>query len=114
MNIGLTYDTPPKKVEKAVEVLRDILKDHEGMDHELPPQVYFSEFKADSLNILVIYWYHPPAYWDFMAHSQKINIEIMDRFAKEKIEFAFPTQTIYLAGDPERELVIKNLTAKKG
>ncbi len=108
MNIGLTYDTPPDKVEKAVEIVRGIFQDHEGMDPEFPPRVYFNEFNADNLNIIVIYWYHPPLYWDYLAHCQRVNLEIMRSFEAEGIDFAFPTQTLYLAGDPARELVLRH------
>lgn len=108
MNIGLTYDTPPDKVERAVEIVKEIFDNHEGMDKEFPPRVYFSEFNADNLNIIAIYWYHPPLYWDYMEHCQKVNLELMRRFEAEGIEFAFPTQTLYLAGDPARQLVVKH------
>jgi MscS family membrane protein len=105
-NIGITYDTPPEKVERALEIIKDILKDHEGMDPEFPPRVFFNEFNNDSLNILVIYWYHPPEYWDFLKFSEKVNLEILNRFNSEGIDFAFPTQTLYLAGDEKRPLNI--------
>jgi MscS family membrane protein len=106
MNVTITYDTPLEKVERAVEILRDILADHEGMDPEFPPRVYFNELNADSLNILAIYWYHPPAYWDYLDHCQRVNLELMRRYEAEGIEFAFPTQTLYLAGDPARKLTL--------
>ncbi len=105
-NIGITYDTPPEKVERALEIIKDILKDHEGMDPEFPPRVFFNEFNSDSLNILIIYWYHPPDYWNFMQFSEKVNFEILNRFNSEGIDFAFPTQTLYLAGDEKRPLNI--------
>jgi MscS family membrane protein len=108
MNVTITYDTPPEKVERAVAVLRELLENHEGMDAEFPPRVYFNEFNNDSLNIIAIYWYHPPQYWDYLAFSQRLNLEIVRRFADEGIDFAFPTQTLYqtlyLAGDPQRPL----------
>jgi MscS family membrane protein len=103
-NIGITYDTPPEKVERALEIIKDILKDHEGMNPEFPPRVFFNEFNNDSLNILVIYWYHPPEYWDFLKFNEKVNLEILNRFNSEGIDFAFPTQTLYLAGDEKRPL----------
>jgi len=101
-NIALTYDTPVEKIKRAVEIIKDILKDHEGMNPEFQPRVFFNEFNNDSLNILVIYWYHPPEYWDFMRFSEKVNLEILNRFNSEGIDFAFPTQTLYLAGDEKR------------
>lgn len=115
-NIGITYDTPPEKIKRALEIIKDILKDHEGMSPEFPPRVYFNEFNSDSLNILVIYWYHPPNYWDFMQFGEKINLEILNRFNSEGIDFAFPTQTLHLAGDKKRPLnvdIIKNVPGSK-
>ena len=103
-NITITYDTPPEKVERAVEIIKDILENHEGMSPDFPPRVVFNEFLDAALNILVIYWYSPPNYWDFLAFNQRINLEILRRFNDEGIEFAFPTQTLYLAGDPKRPL----------
>jgi MscS family membrane protein len=105
-NIGITYGTPPEKVERALEIIKDILKDHEGIDPEFPPRVFFNEFNSDSLNILVIYWYHPPNYWDFMEFSEKVNLEILNRFNSEGINFAFPTQTLYILGDEKYPLNI--------
>jgi len=109
MNVTITYDTPPEKVLRAVEILRELLDDHEGMDPEFPPRVYFNDFNADSLNIIVIYWNHPPNYWDFLAFNQKINMQIFERFNGEGIEFAFPTQTLYLANDDKRQLAVRVL-----
>ena len=94
--ISITYDTPPRKVARAVEILKEILSGHDGMDEELPPRVFFSEFAACSLDIMVIYWYHPPEYWDYLAFSERVNMQILNRFNDEGIEFAFPTQTIHL------------------
>jgi MscS family membrane protein len=103
-NITITYDTPPEKVERALAILREILDNHEGMHPDFPPRVYFNNFNDASLNLFVIYWYHPPAYWDFLAFGERFNLEVFRRFGEEGIEFAFPTQTLYLAGDEKRPL----------
>jgi len=106
MNVTITYDTPPDKIERAVEILKELLDNHEGMNEEFPPRVYFNDLNADSLNIIVIFWYFPPAYWDFLAFCERINLELFRRFADEGIDFAFPSQTVYLAGDDNRPLTI--------
>jgi MscS family membrane protein len=105
-NISVTYDTPPEKVERAVEIIQTILDDHEGMSSDRPPRVVFNEFQDAALNILVIYWYSPPDYWDYLAFNQRVNLEILRRFNEEGIEFAFPTQTLFMAGDPNRPLTV--------
>ena len=65
-------------------------------DENLPPRVYFSDLNADSLNILVIYWFSPPDYWTYLEHATWVNLQLIERFNAEEIEFAFPTQTIDL------------------
>ena len=105
-NITVTYDTPPDKVERAVTIIREILQNHDGMDPEFPPRVYFNEFNDTSLNIVVFYWYFPPNYWDFSEFTQRVNLQIMRAFEAEGIEFAFPTTTTYLAQDERRPLHI--------
>jgi MscS family membrane protein len=106
VDLTITYDTPSEKIDRALEIVKAILDDHEGMDDEFPPRVFFNEFNAASLNIRSIYWYHPPNYWDFMAFSERFNKEVFRRFNEEGIDFAFPTQTLYLAGDPSRPLSV--------
>lgn len=99
--IGVTYDTSPEKVREAKEILEDVLKDHEGLDPEGErlPRVHFSDFSASSMDLKCIYWYHPAAYWDYMEFTERVNLEILTRFNEAGIEFAFPSQTVYLAGD---------------
>ncbi len=108
-NITITYDTPVEKVKKAVEVLKEILDNHEGMHPDFPPRVFFNEFNDASLNILMLYWFHPNDFWAYARMTEKINLEIMERFEAEGIEFAFPTTTTYLAHDDRRPLHI-NIT----
>ena len=103
-NIGITYDTPPEKIEKAVDIILKILDNHEGMEPELPPRAYFSEYNPYSLNILVLYWYHPADYWGYMQFSQWVNLQIAREFQKEGIKFAFPTSTTYLSQEDNQPL----------
>jgi MscS family membrane protein len=90
-NIRLALDTPPDKARKAVQIIEKVLDGHEGLDPAFPPRVYFNEFNEDSLNILVIYWYHPADYWSYNALNQRVNLAIMEEFEKEGIQLAPPT-----------------------
>ncbi len=100
--IAITYNTPPEKVDKALAILKDILDNHEGMNPEFPPRVFFNEFNDSSLDLMFIYWYHPPDYWAYCAFSERINMEILRRFNEEGIDFAFPTHTVYVADNKKR------------
>jgi MscS family membrane protein len=105
-NITITYDTPPNKVEKALAIIREILENHEGMESDYPPRVFFNEFNDASLNLIMLYWYHPPDWAAYMAFSERVNLQIMRAFEAEGIEFAFPTTTNYLSQDERRPLHI--------
>jgi MscS family membrane protein len=134
-NVTITYDTPPEKIGRAIEILYEILAVPEttqaesaessdrqqGKSHpnepinqpEFPPRVYFNELNADSLNIIVFYWYHPAEYWNYLEHANWVNMQIMERFNAEGIDFAFPTQTLHLAGDEHRPLTVGQKWASK-
>jgi MscS family membrane protein len=105
--IGIAYDTPPKKVGEAVQILRDILKDHDGIHPDFPPRVHFDGFNDWCLNITVVAWYHPPQWWDFQAWLQKTCLEILQQFDSAGIDFAFPSQTLYLANEEKKELKLQ-------
>ncbi|MCK9268879.1 MAG: mechanosensitive ion channel family protein [Bacteroidales bacterium] len=104
MNVTVTYDTPPEKIQEGINIIKQLLDNHEGIHANFPPRVYFNGLNSASLNILALYWYHPPDYWKFMDFSEKLNFEIISRFNAAGIDFAFPTQTIYVAGDKNRPL----------
>ena len=111
-DIAIPLDTPPEKAQRAVEIIREILKDHEGQKEDYPPRVFLNDFNRDSLNIRMIYWFHPPNYWDFLAFSQKVNVEIMERFAAEEIAFALPTSATIMSQDEERPLTLNMVQDK--
>jgi MscS family membrane protein len=111
-NIGITYDTPPEKVEKAVTIIQEVLKNHEGMKKDFPPRVAFNGFNDWSLNIMVIAWYHPANYWDMQEWQQRTCLEILSKFNDEGIDFAFPSRTVYLANDDNRQLKLKILAGE--
>lgn len=103
MNITVTYDTPPQKLQRGVEIIREMLQARQqSFPPDFPPRVYFNDFNADSLNLIVYFWFTPPDWWAFLAFCHEFNSELLRRFNEEGIEFAFPTQTLYLrpAGQP--------------
>jgi MscS family membrane protein len=100
-NITITYDSGHTKAKKAVEIIKEILAGvpEVNTDTENPPRVFFSDFNDCSLNIYMSYWVKPAEYWLYHEVNQRVNLEMMKRFEAEGIEFAFPTQTLYLKKD---------------
>jgi len=100
-NITITYDSGHGKAEKAVEIIKEVLAGVPEVsgDADRPPRVYFNEFNDWSLNIYMSYWVKPPDYWLYYEVNERVNLEIMKRFEAEGIEFAFPSQTLYVKKD---------------
>ena len=96
-DIRIPLDTPPAKAELAVQLIRDILDNHEGMPTTHPPRVYLSEFNPDSLNVRMMYWYEPADYWQFLDFGQRINLKIMNAFHAEGIKFALPSSKMIMS-----------------
>ena len=97
-NITITYDSGQRGAERAVQIIKEVLSNvpEINTDPKCPPRVYFSDFNDWSLNIYMTYWVKPPDYWLYHEVNERVNIEIMKRFEVEKIEFAFPSQTLYI------------------
>ena len=100
-NITITYDSGHNKAKRAVEIIKEILADvpEVNTDPERLPRVYFNEFNDWSLNIYMSYWVKPPDYWLYQQVNERVNLEMMKRFEAEQIEFAFPSQTLYVKKD---------------
>lgn len=88
LNLRLHPGTSPEKVERAVEIVRAILADHEGMDPQNPPQVTFNDIQETALNIQATYYFPPHEGGRFAAFSERVNFEIIRRFHADGIELA--------------------------
>lgn len=91
--ISLTYDTPAERVQEAVRILKEIFAAH-PMTHDVI--VFWKTYAAASLDIFVVYWCKTRDYRQFTKAIEEINLEIKRRFDAAGLQFAFPTQTVYL------------------
>ncbi len=95
--IGVTYNTPLSKLEKAKKIIYKAIEDCELCQKE--PVVAFEEFGSSSLNIFVMFFTKTGIWKDMVLAKDEIGLTIKKEFEKENIEFALPTQTIYLEND---------------
>ena len=100
--LHIPLDTPRCKVEAALQCIRDVLKNHEGMDPKFPPRIYFSDITPEAFTIKLIYWYTPPDQWAFMAFGEKVNLELFAAFEKQGIQFSLPLRHTYWKTDEQQ------------
>ena len=93
--IEMPSNTPVAKVKRALEIIRKAVENHEGMEKDFPPRVYLRDMNESSIGIVMIYWYHPAKYWDYLAFSEKVNLQVMEQLETEDIRFAIPALAVH-------------------
>jgi MscS family membrane protein len=91
LDLGLTYDTSAEQMQRAMDILQEIILSEEYLEDEAVTA--FTAFNDFALNIRLIYYIRKEA--PIFESQTKINMAILKRFNEEKLEFAFPTQTIF-------------------
>jgi len=92
-NFGLTYDTSSAKLKKVLQILKGIIDKIEIAELD---RVHFNKFGDFSLNFEVVYYLASSDYNEYMDTQQAINLAIKEKFEKDGIKFAYPTQTVFV------------------
>lgn len=101
MTVGVTYATTAEQMEELLERIRQLLRDHEGVDQDMF-LVRFTDFGASSLDIF-LYYFSKSIKWDeHLAVRERINLSIMRIIREMGLSIAFPTRSIYLESLPVR------------
>ena len=95
-SIGVTYDTSVDQMKAIPTMIQSII---DAQEHSTFNRCHFTEFADSSLNFELVYYIDTRDFTVALNDQQAINLGIMEAFAREGIEFAFPTQTVYLEGD---------------
>lgn len=93
--LALVYSTPVNKLESSMGKIKNLLKDHPDIYADTIA-VYFEKFGDSSLDLYIDCFARTSLLSDFMFIRNDINLKIMGIFAEEQIEFALPSQKIYV------------------
>ena len=98
LNLGLTYDTTPEKMKEALDILKAIPERVENVSsNPSDTTAVFTNYADSALVIMYIYFIEKQG--DILGVTSNMNMEILSSFNKAGLEFAFPTQTIYIQKD---------------
>lgn len=92
-SLGVTYQTTPAQLREIPDIISKIVTDQQ--DAEMS-RCHFSSYGDFSLNFETVYFVTEPDYVKYMDIQQSINLRIFEAFAEKKIEFAYPTQTLFV------------------
>jgi small-conductance mechanosensitive channel len=91
--LGVIYQTPLEKLKVIPGVIEKIIK---GVKDTTFDRAHFFSYGDFSLVFEVVYYVESSDYNKYMDTQQEINFGINKEFAARQIEFAYPTQTLYL------------------
>jgi len=93
-SVGVVYQTPYEKLKQIPTLIQEII---EAQEHVTFDRAHFRQYGPYSLDFEIVYWVKNPDYNVYMNIQQAINLAIFQRFEKEQIEFAYPTQSLYIS-----------------
>jgi small-conductance mechanosensitive channel len=95
--IGIAYETPVEKVAAIPAMIRAAVEKRKPVRFD---RSHFKSFGAYSLDFETVYFVLSGDYKAYMDVQQEINLELLERFAAEGIDFAYPTHVAIGRAEP--------------
>lgn len=96
--IDVEYGTPLDMLRKVPGMLRSAVEQQQSVTFD---RAHFAAYKDWSLRFEVVYYVENPDYNLYMDIQQNINFTIHEMFEREKIAFAYPTQSLVLKNESD-------------
>lgn len=93
-SLGVTYQTPAEKLERIPSLIRSAIEAQQGARFD---RSHFASYGDSALNFETVYYVESSDYTQHMDILQAVNLRIYRTFEDEGIEFAYPTQTLFVA-----------------
>lgn len=95
-SIGVTYETPREKLRRVPEIIRTAV---EAQNETRFDRSHFMKYGDYALMFETVYYVLSPDYNIYMDIQQSIYFAIHEDFEQEGIEFAYPTQKLFVHKD---------------
>jgi small-conductance mechanosensitive channel len=92
-NIGVIYGTPTEKLKNIPGICQEMVGSVETTEFD---RCNFVSFGDSSLNFELVFYVNSTDYAEFLNVVEKVNLAIYKKFEEQGIEFAYPTQTVFL------------------
>jgi len=96
---GVIYQTTLSQLKKIPQIVEEIITQIPETTFD---RAHFASYADFSLNFEVVYHINNSDYKKYMDIQQEINFQLKEAFEKQKIEFAYPTQTVFLANENKK------------
>ena len=92
-SVGVVYQTPVEKVKAISPMIKRVIDEHQNARFD---RAHFKSFGDFALIYEVVFYVLRPDYNTYMDVQQSINFRLMEEFQKAELEFAYPTQQLYV------------------
>ena len=96
--LGVTYQTAAADLKRIPAIVREAI---EAQDPVRFDRAHFQKYGDFALIFEAVYYVLSPDYNLYMDIHQAVNLIVYERFAEAGIQFAYPTQTLYVTGAAE-------------
>ncbi|MDP3678151.1 MAG: mechanosensitive ion channel family protein [Methylotenera sp.] len=91
--LGVTYQTSSEKLKDIPNIVKDAIEAQKDATFD---RGHFASYGDFSLNFEFVYYVTGADYNKYMDVQQAINLTVFEAFETEGIEFAYPTQTVFI------------------
>lgn len=92
---GVVYQTDPEIAEQIPRIVAEMMKSVQGVEFD---RCGMSSFGPSSLDYSLVFFSLQPDFNRSMAARSRVLLALFKTFQDEGIEFAYPTQTLYIEG----------------
>ena len=96
---GVIYQTTLAQLKKIPQLVEEIITQIPETTFD---RAHFASYGDFSLNYEVVYHVEISDYKKYMDIQQEINFQLKEAFEKQGIEFAYPTQTVFLSNENKK------------
>jgi small-conductance mechanosensitive channel len=94
--VGVVYGTPAEKLRTIPDTIREAVESRPNTRFE---RSHLKELGTSALTFESVYYMTVPDYDAYMDTQQAINLELYERFETQGVEFAYPTQTLFVRNE---------------
>jgi small-conductance mechanosensitive channel len=91
--LGVIYQTTSEKLKTIPNMVKSIIEKQNDATFD---RGHFASFGDSSLDFEFVYYVTGADYTKYMDIQQAINLSVFETFEREKIEMAYPTQTLFV------------------
>ena len=92
-SVGVIYQTPVEKVKMIPPTIKRVVEEHDNARFD---RAHFKNFGDFALIYEIVYYVLSADYNMYMDLQQSINFRLMEEFKKAELQFAYPTQQLYV------------------